>query len=145
MGCSSSRQGNPEILAGILRCAQWRRGALSRGGSECAVAQAIIRDLTPAQIGRSFRSMTFKQLEKRFPTEEACLDYLVSMRWKNGVVCPRCENTKVYKLAKPYRWQCKKCAPNGYRFSPIAGTIFENTNIKLRMWFHAILLMVHSK
>ncbi|HEY2772626.1 MAG TPA: IS1595 family transposase [Candidatus Binatia bacterium] len=89
--------------------------------------------------------MTYKQLEKRFPTEEACLDYLVSMRWKNGVVCPRCDNAKVYALAKPYRWVCKACAKNGYRFSPLAGTIFENTNIKLRTWFQVIFYMSQSK
>ncbi len=89
--------------------------------------------------------MTIKEFEARFPTEQACMDYLVAMRWKNGVTCPRCENAKVYKLATPYRWVCKKCAKNGYRFSPTARTIFDNSNIKLRVWFHAILLMVHSK
>ncbi|HYC54165.1 MAG TPA: IS1595 family transposase [Candidatus Binatia bacterium] len=90
-------------------------------------------------------SMTFRELEKRFPTETACLDYLVSMRWADGVACPRCGNAKVYKLKAAHRWSCKACNPNGYRFSPIAGTIFENTNIKLRTWFHAIFLMCQSK
>ena len=71
--------------------------------------------------------MTFAKFEKKFRTEEDCLDYLVRMRWPLGVECPRCGNAKVYKLAKPYRWQCKKCAKNGYRFSPIAGTIFGST------------------
>lgn len=89
--------------------------------------------------------MTFKELETRFATEEACLDYLVSMRWKEGVRCPRCQNDKVYKLAKPYRWSCKKCAKNGYRFSPTARTIFDNSNIKLKVWFRAIFLICQSK
>lgn len=90
--------------------------------------------------------MTFKALESRFPTEAACLDYLVSIRWSAGVVCPRCgESAKVYKLKAAHRWSCKSCNPNGYRFSPIAGTIFENTNIKLRTWFHAIFLICEAK
>lgn len=89
--------------------------------------------------------MTLAKFEKQFPDEDACLDYLVKMRWPSGVCCPRCGNVKVYKLAKPYRWQCKACAKNGYRFSPIAGTIFENTNIKLRMWFQVVMILTQAK
>ncbi len=82
---------------------------------------------------------------KRFSDENECMDYLVSMRWPDGVECPRCGNPRVHKLAKPYRWQCKKCAKNGYRFSPLVGTIFENTNYPLRTWFQVIYLMCSSK
>ncbi len=89
--------------------------------------------------------MTFAKFEKSFPNEDACLAYLVKMRWPTGVECPRCANPKVYELAKPYRWQCKKCAKNGYLFSPIAGTIFENTNIKLKMWFQVVMILTQSK
>jgi hypothetical protein len=35
--------------------------------------------------------------------------------------------------------------PGGYRFSNIAGTIFENTNVNLREWFRVIHLMLTSK
>jgi len=38
-----------------------------------------------------------------------------------------------------------KCAPKGYRFSPLVGTIFENTNVALRTWFGVIYLMCQSK
>lgn len=91
-------------------------------------------------------SKSLAQHMKRFETEEACLDYLVSMRWPKGEVrCPRCNNGRVYKLGKPYRWQCKHCNKNGYRFSPLTKSIFENTNIPLRMWFAAVYLMCQSK
>jgi hypothetical protein len=33
----------------------------------------------------------------------------------------------------------------GYRFSVIAGTIFENTNKTLRDWFRVVLLMLAGK
>jgi transposase-like protein len=89
--------------------------------------------------------MTIPQWEKAFPTEEACQSYLAAHRWPEGVKCPRCMNTKVYALAKSYHWQCKNCAVNGYRFSVIAGTIFENTNKPLRVWFRVIHLMLTSK
>jgi transposase-like protein len=85
------------------------------------------------------------QLNKRFGTEGACLQYLASLRWPNGVRCPRCDSERVYTLAKPFRWQCKQCAKNGYRFSPLVGTIFENTNYPLTTWFQVIYLMCQSK
>jgi hypothetical protein len=46
----------------------------------------------------------------------------------------------------PFKWQCYKCGPNhGYRFSVIAGTIFENTNKPLRDWFRVVHLTLASK
>jgi len=90
--------------------------------------------------------MTLRQLSARFQTQEDCLTYLVAMRWPDGVYCPRCGNDHVYALkSKPFKWQCKKCAPNGYRFSPLTGTIFENTKYPLREWFQVILLMCQAK
>jgi transposase-like protein len=90
--------------------------------------------------------MTLRQLSARFQTQEQCLAYLVAMRWPDVVYCPRCGNDHVYALkSKPFKWQCKKCAPNGYRFSPLTGTIFENTKYPLKEWFQVILLVCQAK
>jgi hypothetical protein len=61
------------------------------------------------------------------------------------VTCPRFDNDKVWELGKAWHWQCKNCAPEGYRFSVLVGTIFENTNKDLREWFRVIHLMLTSK
>jgi transposase-like protein len=86
---------------------------------------------------------------QRFPDEEACKGYLAARRWPEGVCCPRCGNLAVYDLpSRSSHWQCTKCAPGsstGYRFSVIAGTIFENTNKPLRDWFKVAYLMLTSK
>ena len=37
-------------------------------------------------------------VQKQFGTIEACVDYLVAMRWSNGVVCPSCEGKEVKKF-----------------------------------------------
>lgn len=93
-----------------------------------------------------YKPMTLPELERKFPTEEACDSYLQARRWPQGVRCPRCGNEKVYELeSRPYHWQCHKCAEQGYRFSVIAGTIFENTNVDLIQWFKVIYLMLSSK
>ncbi len=77
---------------------------------------------------------TLDAFDKRFPTDDACKQYLRDMRWPNGVRCPRCGNDKVYTLARPFNWVCKSgkestdketgevltCGKaNGYRFSVV--------------------------
>jgi transposase-like protein/IS1 family transposase len=90
--------------------------------------------------------MTAAQFDAAFPDEDACKAYLVARRWPDGVHCPRCGNPKVYDLkSRQWHWQCEQCAPDGYRFSHIAGTIFENTNKPLRDWFKVAHLMLASK
>jgi transposase-like protein len=93
--------------------------------------------------------MTEGQFEAMFPAgdEDACKAYLVARRWPQGVYCPRCGNFKVFPVSSmPFKWQCYQCAPDqGYRFSHIAGTIFENTNKPLRQWFKVVHLMTTSK
>lgn len=98
---------------------------------------------------KRIHQMTFADWEKAFPDEHSCAAYLVKNRWPSGTVrCPRCGNV----LVKPhgtmeFNWLCNACSPSGtnYRFSVIAGTIFENTNKPLRDWFRVIHLMLTSK
>jgi IS1 family transposase/transposase-like protein len=91
--------------------------------------------------------MTIAQFEAMFRDEDDCIRYLIARRWPEGVRCPRCGNDKVFAVGTmAYKWQCYQCAPDaGYRFSHIAGTIFENTNKPLREWFRVTHLMLTSK
>jgi hypothetical protein len=102
-----------------------------------------------AKRPKAVPQMTTAQFEARFPVgdDEACLTYLVARRWPEGVHCPRCGNTDLYDASsyKPFHWQCRSCAPQGYRFSALAGTIFENTKKPLRDWYRVAHLMLSSK
>lgn len=90
------------------------------------------------------RQMTLADFDRMFPDETACKAFLAAQRWPNGVRCPRCGNDKVYALkTRPFHWLCKPC--KNYRFSVISGTIFENTNYKLLVWFKVLYLMLTSK
>ena len=92
--------------------------------------------------------MTIAEFESMFPDEDACKSYLQARRWSDSVHCPRCgKRDRIYSVkTMPFKWQCYKCAPGaGYRFSVIAGTIFENTNKPLRDWFKVVHLMLASK
>jgi hypothetical protein len=101
-----------------------------------------------ARKPKAVHQLTSAQFEAMFVTEDDCIAYLVARRWPKGVHCPRCGNAEVYVLASGHHWQCTACAPGGstgYRFSHIAGTIFENTNKPLRDWYKVAHLMLTAK
>jgi transposase-like protein len=93
--------------------------------------------------------MTIAEFERLFPDEDSCKRYLMSQRWPKGVHCPRCGNEKVYaNKTRPFTWQCMKCGVakrTPYRFSVTVGTVFENTNYKLLIWFKVLYLILTSK
>jgi len=94
-------------------------------------------------------SITLAQVLNMYGEENACKGLLRDQRWPNGVECPRCHSKVVYLLrSKPFHWVCKNkdCGGrNGYRFSVITKTIFENTNYPLATWFEVIYLMTQGK
>jgi transposase-like protein len=98
-------------------------------------------------MAKRIRQMTVREFERAFPHEDACYEFLVRKRWPNGVRCPRCGSPRVYDL-KTMKWkfECPDCREGGaYRFSPLVGTIFENTNMPLKTWYRVIHAMVTSK
>jgi hypothetical protein len=102
--------------------------------------------MTRRKQPKPVHQLTIGQFEAMFPDEDACKAYLKARRWPEGVHCPRCGNPKVYELrSRPWHWQCEQCSANGYRFSVIAGTIFENTNKPLKDWFRVTHLLLTSK
>jgi transposase-like protein len=90
------------------------------------------------------QQMTALQLAASFPDDNACKAYLAKHRWPDKVHCPRCGNVEVYGLPA-FNWQCQACNRNGYRFSVLVGTIFENTKISLKVWFRTIHIMLTKK
>lgn len=97
---------------------------------------------------KRIHQMTVSQWEKAFPNDDACMSYLSKHRWPTSVSCPRCGNTEVHPMATmDFKWQCYACTTSGdgYRFSVLVGTVFENTNVGLRMWFRVIHTMLTSK
>ena len=105
--------------------------------------------------------ISLREIHERFDTQEACLELLISLRWPDGVECPRCGNKRIIRLkARPFNWVCKSGAQvidkstgkvsecpkkTGYRFSALVGTVFENTNYPLPLWFEVIYLICQSK
>src|SRR5438034_9254207 len=84
---------------------------------------------------------TLADFEERFRSEEACRDYLFRVRWPEGFRCPRCGESRGWRLRSAL-WQCARCA---YQASLTAGTIFQDTRTPLKVWFHALWWMTDRK
>ena len=97
-------------------------------------------------MSKPIHQLSLKEFERRFPDDDACKVYLTKCRWPGGVCCPRCGAVDPYTVAqRPFHWQCHQCNPQGYRFSVLVGTVFENTNVPLRQWFQVLHMMLTSK
>jgi len=79
--------------------------------------------------------------EKMFNTEEQCLQYVIELRWPDGYECSRCKN-KFYWIGSKKRIICTRCE---FQTTAISGTIFEQTNKPLVLWFRAIWWMISQK
>jgi len=86
-----------------------------------------------------------KDLLKKFSDEQACRDFLVQHRWNGKPVCPYCGSDKSYKIENGKRFKCanKECHK---KYSVTVGTVAEDSNISLSIWFGAIyLISAHKK
>ena len=79
-----------------------------------------------------------------FSDADNCLNYLVSKRWSNGVVCPTCGSKKVGFVASRRMWQCKTRHPKA-QFSVKLGTIFEDSPLGLEKWLPAMWMLASDR
>ena len=103
---------------------------------------------------------TLLQAVTYFANEGRAHDFLVSMRWPDGVQCAHCQSANIGKLVvtivtggldkngkqKPNRerrvWNCKACKK---QFTAKIGTIFADSPLPLSKWLPAFWLVVNAK
>ena len=70
--------------------------------------------------------------------------YAVTMRWPNGVACPRqgCGSADVQAIKTRKIWRCRECKR---QFSVRVGTIFEDSPIPFTKWLPAFWLLANTK
>ena len=82
---------------------------------------------------------------RHFSDADVCLDFMVSLRWPDGVVkCPICGSDKVTFMASRRLWQCKTQHPKR-QFSVKVGTIFEDSPIGLDKWLAVIWMLANDR
>lgn len=84
---------------------------------------------------------TILEFREHFATEQACKDYLATLRWPRGFVCPHCEQKRAWEMRRGIYW-CRNC---DYQSSVTAGTLFHDTHKPLRLWFEAMWYVTNQK
>jgi transposase-like protein len=85
--------------------------------------------------------------EPRFHNPEVAREYLESIRWPNGPVCPHCGACdRIGKLnGKAHRPGVYECGHCRDQFTVTVGTVFERSKVSLDKWLFAARLMASSK
>ena len=81
------------------------------------------------------------EFEHHFPDEIACREYLVSLRWPEGMVCPSCQHRVGVEIRRGL-WRCAACRMEA---SVTAGTVFQDSKLPLSVWFRAMWQVTNQK
>jgi transposase-like protein len=79
---------------------------------------------------------------EQFGSEDKCREYLETLRWPEGPMCPRCKSASVSQIVKRNKYDCNECR---YQFSVTAGTIFNDSHLPLAKWFLVTYLICESR
>jgi transposase-like protein len=74
---------------------------------------------------------TLREAIVYFANPETAFNFLVSVRWPKGVVCPRCNGSEPHFITSRNIWRCTAC---NRQFSVKVGTLFEDSPIGLDLW-----------
>jgi ribosomal protein L37AE/L43A len=77
---------------------------------------------------------SLQELTERFATQDACVQYLVALRWPDGFVCPRCQGRNAWQTSRGL-WHCREC---GRQSSVTSGTVLHGVRTPLPVWFQAM-------
>ena len=86
--------------------------------------------------------MNILKFAEQFPDETSCRNDFKMKREQQGVTCKKCNSTEHYWLKNKWQWQCKNCS---FRTTIRSGTIMENSNLPLGMWYLCMALMSMTK
>ncbi len=87
---------------------------------------------------------TLIEAVRYFADLDVCREFMVAIRWPNGVVCPTCGRTDVRFIATRKLWECKDKHPRR-QFSIKVGTIFEDSPLGMDKWLPVVWLITNCK
>ncbi len=89
------------------------------------------------------KPQTLQQAIVYFADKDVAHQYLVDLRWSDGVACPHCESKEQHSYTTTRKiWRCKSCKKE---FSVKVGTIFEKSPIGLDKWLSAVWMIANAK
>jgi len=89
------------------------------------------------------QDLSVREFFARFPTDDACLEHVMNVRYGLRHPCDKCLNLSTFhRLADRPAYSCAHCGTHVY---PCARTIFQDTRTPLQMWFYAIYLFATTR
>ena len=93
-----------------------------------------------ARLPKAYNLLDFM---RDYPTDDACLDKILEMRYGREPVCESCDKpTKYHRIRRRRAYSCQWCGTHVY---PCAGTPFEKSRTALRKWFYAMFLFTTTR
>ena len=86
--------------------------------------------------------MKLLEFNKKFGTEEDCVQYLKESRERDGLVCSKCGGRKHRWDKYNHRWICCECH---HITTLTSGTVMHGSNLPLMYWFTAMHLLTSTK
>jgi transposase len=96
-------------------------------------------DHNPSQV----QPLSVREFFVRFPTDDACLEHVMEVRYGLRHLCDKCLNLSTFhRLTGRPAYSCAHC---GHHIYPCAGTVFQDSRTSLQVWFYAIYLFVTTR
>ena len=106
----------------------------------CPVASLPLTETDPAGAITGWRDLLrIGDPEQR---NDVSRGYLESLRWPDGVSCPRCGSRRTSPVASRGQIDCRQCR---YRFSVTSGTFLHDSAVPLWKWLVAVSLFVEAE
>jgi transposase-like protein len=85
---------------------------------------------------------TLLEAVRYFTNQDVCVQFMASLRWPDGIACPRCGHGETSFVKTRRLWQCKGCRK---QFTIKTGSVMEDSPIGLDKWLPAIWMIVNAK
>jgi len=86
---------------------------------------------------------TVRDFFNRFPTDDACLEHVMEVRYGLRHECSHCgQKASFHKITDRKAYACSRCGDHVY---PCAGTVYQDSQTSLQLWFYAIYLFVTTR
>jgi transposase-like protein len=102
------------------------------------MAQEKLRQSNPEDL-----HYTLADLNREFPTDDSCLEYIKEQRWPNGVTqCQKCNVPRKHsRVTGRAAYACAHCGNHIY---PLKGTVFARSTTSLKTWLYVIYLIAST-
>lgn len=86
--------------------------------------------------------MNLFDVYKNFQNEKDCHNYLIDLRWPDGIKCVYCQGNQIYRRSYGNGLKCRSCNKS---FTVTVRTIFHASKLPLSKWFLAIAQILAAK